>query len=201
MEDGLSGDRPICLLNLTMDHSPAQFQRLAPTLETERLVLRAFRRDDLDAHAATLSDSEVMRHLGGEPTSRENAWRKLMMAVGQWPLLGYGYWAVETKADGRLVGQAGLCDFERGLTPDIGGLPEMGWIFDRSVHGQGIAGEACRAVLDWAESALVPSPIWSIISPDNLPSIKLAERLGFERTAVCDYHGEPIVIFQRPVRV
>jgi RimJ/RimL family protein N-acetyltransferase len=174
--------------------------RSAPTLETERLVLRAFRQADLDAHAATLADPEVMRHLGGEPTSRENAWRKLMMAVGQWPLLGIGYWAIETKADGRLVGQAGLCDFERGLTPDISGLPEMGWIFDRSVHGLGIAGEACRAVLDWADRTLTPSPILSIISPDNLPSIKLAERLGFEQQTVSDYHGEPIAVFQRPAQ-
>ena len=46
--------------------------RSAPTLETERLRLRAFRRDDLDAHAATLADPEVMRHLGGAPTSRED---------------------------------------------------------------------------------------------------------------------------------
>jgi RimJ/RimL family protein N-acetyltransferase len=188
------------LHNLAMNHSPAQFQRSAPTLETERLVLRAFRHDDLDAHAATLADPEVMLHLGGEPTSREDSWRKLMMAVGQWPLLGYGYWAVETKADGRMVGQAGLCDFERGLTPDISGLPEMGWIFDRSVHGQGIAGEACRAVLDWAGVALAASPIWSIISPDNLPSITLAKRLGFEQVTVSEYHGEPIVILQRPAR-
>ena len=174
--------------------------RSAPTLETERLRLRAFRREDLDAHAATLGDVEVMRHLGGAPTSREDSWRKLMMAVGQWPLLGFGYWAVETKHDGRMVGQAGLCDFERGLTPDISGFPEMGWIFDRSVHGQGIAGEACRAVLDWAESALAPGPIWSIISPDNLPSIKLAERLGFEQVTISDYHAEPIVILKRAAR-
>ena len=174
--------------------------RSAPTLETERLRLRAFRRDDLDAHAATLADPEVMRHLGGSPTSREDAWRKLMMAAGQWPVLGYGYWAVETKADGRLVGQAGLCDFERGLTPDLGGLPEMGWIFDPSVHGQGIAGEACRAVIDWAERSLGRTPIWSIISPDNLPSMKLAERLGFAPVALTDYHDEPIVVLQRPAQ-
>ena len=183
-----------------MNFSPAPHTRSAPTLETERLVLRDFRREDLDAQATTLADPEVMRHLGGAPTSREDSWRKLMMAVGQWPLLGFGYWAVETKADGRMVGQAGLCDFERGLVPDMGGAPEMGWIFDRSVHGQGIAGEACRAVLDWADRSLSPGPIWSIISPDNLPSIRLAERLGFERSALSDYHGEPIVILQRPAR-
>ena len=181
-----------------MTVSPATAQRSAPTLETERLVLRAFRRDDLDAHAATLGDAEVMRHLGGQGTSREDAWRKLMMAVGQWPLLGFGYWAVESRHDGRLVGQAGLCDFERGLDPDISGYPELGYIFDRSVHGQGIAREACRAILDWARDSLPPSPIWAIISPQNQPSLNLAGRLGFERVCDSTYHDEPITILKRP---
>ena len=120
-----------------------------------------------------------------------------MMAAGQWPILGFGYWAVETKADGRLVGQAGLCDFERGLTPDLGGLPEMGWIFDPSVHGQGIAGEACRAVIDWAERCLANPDLVDHLAR-QLPSMKLAERLGFAPVAVSDYHGEPIVVLQRP---
>ncbi len=49
----------------------------APTLETERLILREFREGDLDAHAATLGDEEVMRHIGGKPVSREDSWRRL----------------------------------------------------------------------------------------------------------------------------
>jgi len=183
-----------------MTNSLGTITRSAPTLETEHLVLRAFRRDDLDAHAATLGDPAIMRYLGGKPTSREDSWRKLMMAVGQWPLLGFGFWAVETKADGRMVGQAGLCDFERGLEPDISGAPEMGWIFDRSVHGQGFAAEACRAVIEWADRELAPELIWAIISPDNAASLKLAERLGFERVGDNVYHGDPIAIFKRAAR-
>ena len=163
-------------------------------------MLRAFRRDDLESLAATLGDAEVMRQLGGEPTSREDAWRKLMMSVGQWPLLGFGYWAVESRVDGHLVGQAGLCDFERGIEPGMAGLPEMGWIFDRAVHGQGLAQEACRAVLDWADANLQPTPIWAIISPGNAPSFKLAERLGFERLADSVYHDEPIAVLRRAPR-
>jgi len=181
-----------------MTSTPTTSIGSAPTLETERLVLRGFRRGDLDALATTLADPEVMRHLGGTAISREDAWRKLMMSVGQWPLLGFGFWAVEM--NGRLVGQAGLCDFERGLDTDISGLPEMGWIFDRSVHGQGVAGEACRAVLDWADANLAPIPIWAIISPGNARSFKLAERLGFERCADSIYHDEPIAILQRTAR-
>ena len=76
----------------------------------------------------------------------------------------------------------------------------MGWIFATEVHGQGIAGEACRAVLDWADAQLAPTPIWAIISPGNAPSFKLAERLGFERSRDSVYHDEPIAVLKRPAQ-
>ena len=130
--------------------------RSAPTLETERLILRDFKRDDLDALAATLGDAEVVRHLTGQPINREDSLRRLFMAVGQWPLIGMGMWAVEQKSDGRLVGQVGFFDMERDMVPSLVGLPEMGWIFDTSVHGQGIAREACEASLDWLDASHGP---------------------------------------------
>ncbi|MCA1652832.1 MAG: GNAT family N-acetyltransferase [Sphingomicrobium sp.] len=169
----------------------------APCIETERLILRAFRREDLDAHAATLADRDVVRHLGGHSFNREDSWRRLTMAVGQWPLLGYGYWAVEQKADHRLVGQVGFADFERGMVPDISGAPEMGWVFDTSVHGQGIAGEACRAALAWIDGALAPTDIPAIISIENAKSMRLAERLGFVREPDAVYRDELIALFWR----
>ena len=172
----------------------------APRLETERLVLRGFRRDDLDAHAATLENPAVTRYLTGEAFSREDAWRRLMMAVGQWPLLGYGYWAVTLKDGGRLIGQCGFADFQRAMEPDISGEPEMGWIFDPSVHGQGIAFEACAAALAWAESNIGADSYPAIISPDNEPSIRLAGRLGFEREADATYKDEVVALFRRAAR-
>ena len=172
----------------------------APVLTTERLVLRGFRRDDLDSHAATLGDPAVTRYLTGEPFSREDAWRRLMMAVGQWPLLGYGYWAVALKDGGRLVGQCGFADFQRAMQPDISGEPEMGWIFDPSVHGQGIAYEACRAALEWADSNLGAKNYPALISVDNEPSIRLALRLGFERLADATYRDEQVALFRRRAR-
>ena len=67
--------------------------RSAPTLETERLVLRAFTGDDLDAHAAMLGDDTVMEFIGGSGLSREESWRKLAAGVGLWVLEGMGLWA------------------------------------------------------------------------------------------------------------
>ena len=71
----------------------------APTLETERLILREFAKDDLDAHAATLGDEEVMRHIGGKPMNREDAWRRLLSGVGMWSLDRHGRLGGRAKAD------------------------------------------------------------------------------------------------------
>ena len=172
--------------------------RSAPRLETERLILRDFVRDDLDALAATLGDIEVVRHLTGEPINREDSLRRLFLAVGQWPTTGMGMWAVERKSDGRLVGHVGFFDMQREMQPSIMDLPEMGWIFDTSVHGQGIAHEACVAALAWLDATHGPVEVPAIIGLDNVASLKLAEKLGFVREADAIYKGEPIALVRRP---
>ena len=173
--------------------------RSAPRLETERLILREFRKDDLDDFAATMAEPEVVRHLAIEPLSREDALRRIFLAAGQWPILGMGMWAVELKGSGRVVGHVGFFDMERDMQPSLIGQPEMGWIFDPSVHGKGVAREACEAALDWADQQLGPVEIPAIIGPENVASMRLAEKLGFVREPDGIYKGEAIAIFRRPV--
>jgi RimJ/RimL family protein N-acetyltransferase len=176
-----------------------RFSRLtsAPELETERLLLRGFREDDLDEHAAILSDPVVMEHFGGHLFGREESWRRLLGGVGLWPLQGTGLLAAERKSDRRLVGHVGLFDYHREMTPSIEGIPELGYIFGREVHGQGIAREACDALLGWADATLEAEATVAIISIGNEPSIRLAERLGFERQPDAVYRGEPISLWRR----
>jgi RimJ/RimL family protein N-acetyltransferase len=121
-----------------------------------------------------------------------------MGAVGGWQLNGFGGWAVERKSDGKLLGMTALFAAWRDLEPEFGEEPEMGWIFATEAHGQGLAGEACRIVLEWAEANLDPTPIWAIIAPANEPSMKLAERLGFARIGDTLYHEDPTVVLRRP---
>jgi RimJ/RimL family protein N-acetyltransferase len=172
----------------------------APTIETERLILRQYRKHDFAAHYAIVSDPEVMRHFSGPPISKEDSWRRMSAAVGSWPLLGFGGWAVTRRPDGKLVGMVSLFNAWRALEPKFGEEPEMGWIFAKEVHGQGIAGEACRAVLEWADANLQPTPVWAIIAPSNEPSLRLAERLGFKPVHETDYHDEPTAVLRRPPR-
>jgi RimJ/RimL family protein N-acetyltransferase len=170
----------------------------APTLETERLILRAWRKEDFRPYHAILSHPEVHKHVGPTPMSAEDAWRRVTSFVGGWQLLGFGMWAVEEKSDGKLIGIVGLFNGWRDLNPEFGEEPEMGWIMAAETHGKGLALEACRAVVRWAEDNLASTPIWAIIAPANEPSIKLAAKLGFERIGEATYHGDPTLVFRRP---
>jgi RimJ/RimL family protein N-acetyltransferase len=172
--------------------------REAPRIETGRLVLRPWRKDDFRPYHDILSNPDVHRHFGPEPMGAEECWRRLLASVGGWQFNGFGTWGVERRSDSKLVGNVGLFTAWRGLDPEFGEEPEMGWIFAAEIHGQGMATEACRAALDWAEAMLEPTPIWAIIAPANEPSMKLARKLGFERHNDTLYHGDPTVVLRRP---
>jgi RimJ/RimL family protein N-acetyltransferase len=187
---GQSGRNPVATIKPAL--------RSAPTLETERLTLRAWRKADFRAYHAVLREPEVHRHFGPEPMSAEECWRRMCAAVGGWKFNGFGTWAVERKSDGKLVGNVGPFTAWRAIDPEFGEEPEMGWIFATETHGQGIAYEACRTVLDWAEANLESTRMWAIIAPANEPSLKLAARLGFEPLREVLYHGEPTVVLRRP---
>ena len=171
--------------------------RDAPVLETARLRLRPFEPRDLDSHAASLADPEIVRHLGGNPFTREESWRRMLCGPGLWAMLGYGYWSVERREDGAWLGQVGFADFKRDMSPSIEGVPEMGWIFARHAQGRGFALEAVRAALGWADSVLPASEIAAIISPENAPSIRVAEKAGFGERSEARYRDEIVLLFRR----
>jgi RimJ/RimL family protein N-acetyltransferase len=138
-----------------------------------------------------------MRYLGANPLSREDTWRRMLCAPGLWTLIGYGYWAIVSRDDGRYLGQLGFSDFKRDMTPAIEGLPEIGWIFAPAAQGQGYATEAARAALTWADEVLKAPEIVAIIDADNAASIRVAEKCGFNENEPAIYRGEPIILFRR----
>jgi RimJ/RimL family protein N-acetyltransferase len=143
-----------------------------------------------------MGDVKVMRHLGG-PLAREESWRKLLCGAGLWSLFGYGYWAVERREDGRLIGQVGFADFRRDMVPGIENIPEIGWLFAADASGQGYATEAARAALAWADAALEAPETVAIVDANNLASIRVAEKCGFDENEPATYRGEPMLLFRR----
>jgi RimJ/RimL family protein N-acetyltransferase len=144
-----------------------------PTLLTERLRLRPFRRSDIDDYAALNADPEVVRYLGGGGTwDRGRSWRHLAFLIGHWHLGGTGMWALEHRETGAFMGLAGFADPE--------GWPgfELAWTLARRWWGHGYATEAARAALDHAFNVWRKDRVISMIHPENHASIRVAERLG-----------------------
>jgi RimJ/RimL family protein N-acetyltransferase len=168
-----------------------------PVLQTERLILRGHTLDDFPAYAAMWATEEVTRFIGGKPNTEEEAWAKFMRMAGQWTMLGFGFFAVEERTTGRFIGETGFVEGRREIAPSLIGVPEIGWGFVPKVHGKGYAFEAARAARDWGETRFGKVPMRCIIAPENAPSIRLAQKLGFVEILRTTYKGEPTVMMER----
>lgn len=169
-----------------------------PTLDTPRLRLRTYRREDFEAYAALWAEPAVIRFIGGKPFSREAAWTRFLRQIGLWHHLGFGFFAIEDKETGALIGEAGFHDLHREFTPSIEGTMEAGWALSTAMQGRGLAEEAMRAALSWAEQHGRGSRITCIIHPDHAASLHVAGKLGFTEFGRSTYHGSPIVLLERP---
>lgn len=160
------------------------------TLETERLVLRMFREDDLEQYARICSDPEVVRYLGdGKTLNRAEAWRQMAMILGHWELRGYGPWAVEERAGGNLVGRLGF--FKPEGWPDF----ELGWVLGREYWGKGYATEGARRALAYAFAEMGREHVISLIHPENGGSIRVAERLGERLEGRAELFGHEVLVY------
>lgn len=169
---------------------------MIPILETERLRLRGHVAADFEAVAAMWADPDVVRYIGGRPSTREESWARLLRYPGMWALLGYGFWAIEEKASGRLAGEGGFADFKRDISPAIE-APEQGWALASWAHGRGYGSEAVAAMIAWGEGHFSRRDFVCIISPENIASIRLAEKVGYGETTRTTYKDAATVMFRR----
>jgi len=124
-------------------------------------------------------DPQVVKYTIGSESTPQRTWLRLLAYRGHWSLLGFGYWAVESKSTGRYIGELGFADFKRGVDPRIEGVPEIGWALCVAAHGHGYATEALRRVVEWGDASLGVSRTVCIIHRENLASIHLARKLGY----------------------
>jgi RimJ/RimL family protein N-acetyltransferase len=167
-----------------------------PVLETARLRLRAHGVDDFPDLMAMWSERAVTHYIGGKTMRPDECWTRLLRYRGLWPLLGFGYWAVEEKSTGRFVGDVGFADFHRMIEPSIRGVPEIGWVLAPEVHGKGYASEAVAAAIQWFD-AQGKGRCVCIIDPTNEASLRLAAKNGFREYCRTTFMGDEVILFER----
>jgi RimJ/RimL family protein N-acetyltransferase len=130
-----------------------------------------------------------MRSLGREGgMAPHEAWGEMAFFARHWVLKGFGHWALEDRSSGELVGRAGLL-----RPPDWPDL-EVGWTVARPRWGEGLAGEAGRAAVQWAHHALGARHIIILIAPGNVRSIRVAEKLGLSEEGATELRGHSLRI-------
>src|SRR5438105_4445915 len=159
-----------------------------PTLQTDRLILRPFRAADFEAYAEMNANPDVMRYID-EIQDRQAAFRSMCANIGHWEVRGYGPWAVEERATGRLVGRAGLLFWE--TNPGM----EVGYAIHPSLWGKGYATEVAARSLRYAHETLGARGVLSLIQPANAPSIRVAEKLGARLDREIQIRNKPVRVY------
>lgn len=152
-------------------------------IETERLILRDWRDDDLDALTALGQDPRVMATLG-PLMGREDSADLLARLRATGDTHGHTFWALERKGDGRVIGFTGII---RGRDGPIEGQLEIGWRLASDCWGHGYATEAAVAALGWAQANRPGEDVYAITAAINTRSQAVMERLGMARLPELDF--------------
>ncbi len=156
-----------------------------PQLETERLVLRQLTLDDTDFIYQHFSNPDVYRYLlDDDPvTSRgqaEEIVRFYVDSIGK----SYNRWGIVKKAENILIGTCGFHNWNR-----RDARAEIGYDLSPEFWGQGFMTEVARESLRHAFQGMGLNRVQAIVYPENMPSIRLLEKLGFRKDGLLrQYH-------------
>lgn len=151
-----------------------------PTLQTARLLLRELTPADAPALFAIHGDAEAMRWFGSDPLQTLAEAEHLVDVFAGWRSLPNPgtRWGLVRIEDGALVGSCGLFNWNRAWQRCT-----LGYELARAAWGGGLMDEALRAALAWGFSSagMGLNRVEAMIHPNNQASLRLAERLGFQR--------------------
>lgn len=151
-----------------------------PPLDTSRLLLRPLDADDLDFVFRHFSDPEVNRYLLDEEplATREQAQAIIDFYLAPGPK-SYNRWLIVRKLDQSPIGTCGFHRWQQAHR-----RAEIGFDLAPSAWKQGVMTEALNAVLPYGFEHMQLNRIEALAYPDNSASIRLLERLGFQKEGV-----------------
>lgn len=153
-------------------------------IETERLILRHWRDDDLDAFARMGMDSRVMEFFPSVQ-DRQTCQDTMDWIVGSQKQYGFCFWAAEVKGGAPFIGFVGLIlpSFDAAFTPCV----EVGWRLAHEHWGKGYATEGARAALQFGFQSAGLDEIVSFCVVGNVRSRAVMERIGMTRDEAADF--------------
>ena len=159
--------------------------------ETPRLILRYFCENDWEDLAAILGNPEVMKYsLAGVLTKDRT--RNFLKKMLDHQREGYSYYAVIHRKNKQLIGYCGLLLCSIARQEEV----EIGYRLDPNYWGRGLATEAAIAVRDYAFENLALNRLISLIQPENMASIKVAEKIGMEYEKDYIFMGMSVKIYR-----
>ncbi|WP_432664467.1 GNAT family N-acetyltransferase [Wukongibacter baidiensis] len=152
-------------------------------IETERLLLRELKMDDVDDLHIILSDPESMKHYP-QPYSLEKSEGWVKWNMNNYATYGFGIWAVILKEENKLIGDCGI------TMQTINGkkVPEIGYHINKKYTQKGYATEAARACRDYAFNHLGLEKVYSYMKYTNKASSRVAEKNGM--TFIMEYEDD-----------
>ncbi len=165
-------------------------------IETDRLILRAFRDEDREPMAAINADPRVHEWLGG-PITAEMTDATIERVNAHIAQHGFGFFAAERKADGKLIGMIGLQIVRDELPPAPG--VELGWRLTPDAQGSGLATEGAAAVLAWGFANLDRDELIAFTAHNNLRSQAVMRRIGMAHDPARDF-DHPVLADGHPLR-
>ena len=164
-------------------------------IATERLILRRVTVDDAALLLSIWNDPAFIRNVADRGIRTEAEARDAIVSGPQkmFEEFGYGPYSLTLKESGALIGICGL--FKRENLDD----PDIGFAVLPAFVGKGYAGEAAKAVVDYARDELRIPVLTAIVSPANAPSIGLIQKLGltFDRMITMPGDNEAICLYSK----
>ncbi|MFN6964699.1 MAG: GNAT family N-acetyltransferase [Pyrinomonadaceae bacterium] len=159
-------------------------------LETERLLMRELKRDDLPWLIENRSDPEVYRYLGGiERQNPDAVTQRLEFYLDCYAKFGFGMYAIISKETGEPIGTGGLQPL--GDTGEI----EVGYALAKDHWGRGLGYECARAWLEHGFTTLGLERIVAVAHPDNTGSRRIMEKCGMRYEKTDLNYGEMCVFY------
>ncbi len=155
------------------------------TIETDRLILREWQDQDINAFVQINQDPLVLEFLPSALSKQEVIdWiKRINQHIHDH---GFGLWAATLKSSGECIGYVGLNvpNFCAHFTPCV----EIGWRLASNYWGYGYATEAAKAVLDVAFTQLKLKEIVAFTVSANKRSIRIMEKIGMQRNPADDFN-------------